>query len=182
MAPLPPNNTGRLFLDYTTGVHEHTLSVRFDSATTLAPAANFLSIFLNDIELLLPASWQVTGARYQMPLTDLTLPYSDPTLTSFAGGGGGTLQAYEEPREWVYVGRSSVTGRRWELSIYGLLLATPGDYRLGTGSLPPAIGASLDTIASATSTGAWVAIDGNEFVVYPYVNCNFNSYWEARQR
>ena len=182
MAPLPPNNTGRIFYDYTTGRVQHHFSLRFDSPTTIAALDVTAEAVLNALQLVLPDAWTVLGARIQQPGATISLPFTGSRLIGFTGTGGGMKGAVSEPEEYVWVGRSLTEGRRWEMSLYGILIGIPDDFRYEGPGLPPSFGAVIDTIDSAVATGTTVAIDGGEFVIYPYVNVNYNSYWEQRAR
>jgi hypothetical protein len=184
MAPLPDSSTARFWMDYTVAGSPHSLMVRFTEPTA-APAdvADVLASVLGFVEGSLADSFVVTGARVAAVNEEFSLPFSlvGTDLAGFTGAGG-TIPANEEPRELVYVGRSQVSGRRSRFSLYGALITTPGNYRLGPGETAFANSAVFAALNSAGSIGIFLAIDGTISLWYSYVNVNYNSYWETQAR
>lgn len=182
MAPLPANGTNRLWVDYTTGRVAHTFSLRYPQLSTLGDALAAGQAFLATLQTALPNDWAVTGARWQAAGSDITMPTALGVLTGFVGTGGVMQDAEDEPREYVWVGRTALTGRRWELSLYGLKIQTPATYRYQTSNMPPSLQAAIDVLGTMAQAGEIIGIDGVGPLVYPYVNVNYNSYWESRSR
>jgi hypothetical protein len=182
MAPLPDNNTAVLYMDYTTGRRQHTAQIRLPSSQSPAAGVGVLVSVLTSLQTVLPNTWAVQGWRFRAQGQTITLPYAAGASGVFVGTGDPNLPEMEEAREWVFVGRSTAQGRRWELSLYGIKYNTPADYRYNTADMPPGLQDALDNLTDAAAGQFIVAIDGDEPVIYPYVNVNYNSYWESRAR
>jgi len=180
MAPLPSNNTAVLYIDYTTGARQHTFQCRYIEAT---PANAILAVgsFLDALKLVLTAGWRVLAARTRAVGAVITLPTTlSPFLTSFAGDSGQGLDGFNEAREFVWVGRGLQAGRRVEVSLYGLVLGTPNDYRYEAAGGPPSLANARTQLGVAPNT--FSTVSGEAALWYPYVNVNYNSYWESRSR
>lgn len=182
MAPLPTNNTAVLFVDYTTGGAAHTVQLRVPASQGVNVGLGVMAAFLMALQGVLPNAWAVTGTRYRAQNSNLTLPVAPGALDGFVGTGGAQVVRANEALEFVWVGRSPSTGRRWELSLYGIRLSAPDDFRYSTSNMPPSLATATDTLISASAAAEIVSIDGDEPIVYPYVNVNYNSYWESRLR
>lgn len=191
MAPLPQNNTALMYFDYTTGntstSQEHTFVVRTREVLTATQIANVQAAAGALLTGITPGNlrqgWKVIRARKQDAGANFSLPVPlDAFLTAFVGTGPSSSVASAEALEWSFQGRSQTSGRRASVSIYGLVLGIPATLRLdavGTGWVGSAVGALND--ASEASVG-WDAIDGTQVSWYPYVNANYNSYWERELR
>lgn len=181
MAPLPGNSTAVLYVDYTTGRRAHTFQVRFDNVEGPSAAGEAALAFLEPLALVLPPEWAITGTRYRAIGSSITLPIQVAGLEDFTGNGPASLAEVNEPQEWVWVGRGLVSGRRVEVSLYGLLLATPDDYRYTSANAPPSLNAARAALEGGAPSN-FITIGGDLPVWYPYVNVNNNSYWETRAR
>jgi len=177
MAPLPANNTARLFLDYNDGLNDHTLMWRFnESFSSLSACKDALSAFLTALSPKLYL-WTVTGARASEQGSSVSLP---TTWTGDATYGTGTLPANQAPRELRWQGRSN-TGRRVSFSVYGCNLTTPDDFIIRIDDNPD-FDATIAQLILAADVSAWVAIDNNVPLVYQFIDVNYNSYWETQAR
>jgi len=180
MAPLPSNNTAVLYIDYTTGVRQHTLQCRYIEATS-ANAMLAVASFLDALKLVLAAGFRVLSARQRAVGAAITLPTTlSPALAAFAGDSGVGLDGFNEAREYVWVGRGLQAGRRVEVSLYGVVLGTPNDFRYETAGGPPSLANARAQLTAEPSV--FSTISGEAAVWYPYVNVNYNSYWETRSR
>lgn len=180
MAPVPPNSTVTYFFDYTTGRVEHTFQVRTNGASE-AEVFTAVSEFLEAVSNILPTTWALRGARRRGLGAQFTLPVSlSPGLAAFEGESATALSEVEETREWVWVGRGTLTGRRVEISLYGLILTVPPSFRYSHVSGPPSLGGAALVLRS--NSGVFTTILGDNAAWYPYTNVNFNSYWEGRAR
>jgi hypothetical protein len=176
MAPLPANNTNRLFLDYSDGINAHTISWRFAAPSSLNAAKAALDDFLTTLS---PALYLITvlGARQQVNGTNVSLP------TAWTGAGTygtGTMPAVNAPRELRFLGRGP-DGRKVSVSVYGGDFATPGTYRINSADDADIAGA-IGSLDNASAASDWVTISGTKPVVYDYADVNFNSFWEAAAR
>ena len=185
MAPLPVTNTGRFWLDYTVGDLEHTLMWRFnDALVDPAYTVTVLEGFFSYLDTVLYTDFAILGARWAAAGSNFSLPYdiSASTLNGFTGSGPVATPANQRPRELVYVGRSQASGRRARFSLYGAVIDTPGNYRIGPGEEPFTDTAIFAALNSGSGVGSPVAIDNTPVVWYPYANVNYNSYWETEVR
>lgn len=195
MAPLPPNSTARVYFDYDSGsganALNHTVQVRY-----IGPADNGVAAqtaFLALLNAIGPgnfnAGWSVNTVRVAPFNQDFSVPVPlIAGLNSFVGTDGTPLASFEEALEHTFQGRSPSTGRRVDLSLYGISFLAgqvPGDYRVQEGA--SGIGLIVRNAVTALTNGvsanqSFVAIDGTGPVWYGYMNVNFNSYWERRKR
>jgi hypothetical protein len=187
MAALPSNSTDRWFLDYVTGnintSKEHTMSVRLGPDGGVDGAASFFLSMLNGIGAAnLWAGWKALRLRHQAAGTNFSVPAGlGTTLAAFVGTGvttGYTVVA--EALEMTVQGRSYTTGRRGDISLYGVKF-TPSDFRYAAGSGPTWNGQAWYDGINGLGQPA-VTVDGSQLVFYPYVNFNYNSYWEGAIR
>lgn len=191
MAPLPTNGTARVFVDYitrTSGGLEHTLQVRYVGPADGGQAAQ--QAVLNLLTALGPANfnegWQVLRVRVAPVGSNFSVPVALlPGLDAFVGTDATPLARYQEALEVTFQGRSPLSGRRVDISLYGLTAWStnfPEDFRV------PAAGANWVALAVAalesgvSDNNTFFAIDGTAPIWQPYANLNFNSYWERRLR
>lgn len=176
MAPLPSNNTGVLFLDYTVGGEGHTMQARYAASSTVVEVMTVLDEFLTALGDGI-FTITVEGARHRLQGALITLPI---TWIGQPDYGSGTANHAQSAQYYDFVGRS-VEGRKVRLSVFGAAAVTDladDDYRLpgGTGAIAAAISA-LDS-----GLGAICAIDGENIVWYPYANTGINAYWRNKIR
>lgn len=184
LAPLPPSNTARYFVDYTANGRYHTMMFRYaDPSSGPPPETPFIArvaAFIDDLRTWLPTDFEINGARYSVAGSDVTLP---TTVPEPVGPFTGVLNAGEAPAFITFVGRS-VLGRRWRLSVLGVSVspaeggALVKDYRITAG----------EDVVVSTAIGnlegwsACVAIDGQAKLVYPYINLGYNAHWQKAVR
>lgn len=187
MAPLPSNSTDRWFLDYITGSQptaaEHTMMIRGDANLGLDGATGTFLAVLNGVGAAgFWTGWRPIRLRHSVAGSNFSMPVSmGSTLGAFVGTGSGS--GYIESCEAVEAtiqGRSPTTGRRGDFSLYGIRAA------LGTATFrkTSSDGAPWSALISACQGLAVPlrAVDGSQLSIYPYVNLNYNSYWESRLR
>lgn len=187
MAPLPQNSTARVFFDYITGNAatsvEHTMGFRVASSMDDNQKQLAVSTFLNAIgATLLVVGWRIVRCRVQAAGSNFSLPV--PLIAGLASLAGENLDAFSPEREaveWTWQGRSTSTGRRVDVSIYGIAAAVPPNFRIPAGVGSP--NWVNNTIAQLNGAATEIlVIDGTEAIWYNYVNANYNSYWERRLR
>ena len=189
MAPLPANQTPRLFVDYISGnlptSIEHTMSFRAGVGGTpidLDALQGKVTSFLLGIGAAnLRNGWRVIRVRFQNGGEDFSVPYPlISSLEGFSGSSSVSLTQDREAIEWSFVGRSFVSGRRVKVSVYGLTVGIPPTFRLTAGAVPW-VNAAVAALNEPTEPRLR-AIDGTPVNFYPYVNVQYNSYWETRIR
>jgi hypothetical protein len=188
LSPLPANTSARVFVDYITGndvtSQEHTVAWRFVAAPNAARDTMLaLADFLIGIgPAVFATGWRVLRARSQAAGATFSVPETvPPVLAAFAGAGGDVPAPFREALEWTWQGRSFTSGRRVDFSLYGLVTAPPDNFRVVPGDYPW-VGPSVDFLNAVGAGLKPRAIDGSTATFYPYVNSNFNSYWERRIR
>ncbi len=184
MAPVADNLTNRLWVDYEVANVGHSFMVRYGEGVGAAAVVGRVNQILTFVQDYLPTSWLVTGVRTSLAGTDFSLPwdYSETDLYGFAGTDSDPFPEAEHPRELVYVGRSTTTGRRVRFSLYGTLITTPANYRFGPGESPFTNSAIFAALNAASSVGTFLTADGSAPTWYVYANVNYNSYWESERR
>lgn len=186
MAPLPQNLTNRLWLDYEIGVGgpQHTLMVRFnDALATTTQAMNAVESYFDFVAGSLNPGWKFLSARVAEAGSDFSLPVPlTAGLAGVLGTAGSPINPIIYPREVRHQGRSTTTGRRVSFSIYGTSPDTPPNYRWGPGEVAFTNNAIVSLLNGAATAGIFLAVDGTQPSWAPYVNVNFNSYWETRAR
>lgn len=183
LPPLPPNTTGRTWFRYTTGIagtsQEHEVMWRYGAGGSPDDAQESFLIFLISLGAAsFRAGWKVLGVRHSEPGSIVSLPrplLSD--LGDFEGtdtDGGYTLRW--EAVELSFQGRSQFSGRKVDFSLYTARGEADSTFRAPMGD------GILSALNAASSAQALVTIDGTRPVWYPYVNYNYNSYWERTLR
>jgi len=175
MAPLAPNNTSRVFVDYTDGINPHTLECRFSEinsspANAMFAVGNFLTALGTDIDLLV-----ILGARVQHQTSLVSSPV---TWNGAANYGTGTMPGSRAPLQTMFQGRSAL-GRRWKLSIFGYKGGPADNFRLA--SSIATIGAAITAINAAHAGSNFQAIDGGTPVLQLYASQNYNNHFETVQ-
>lgn len=180
MAPTPINLNNRYWLDYSTGITEHSMMIRLALSTSDATALSFYSQFLTAVQGLLSDEFAVLRVRKAVAGSNVALPIDMGALSTFTGTDTDSPLPSDAPKELVFVGRGENTGKRWKMSLYGAQVGFPPDYRFeGVGMLP-----SLEAAIAVINdfNGLLQTVDQDSFTAYPYVNINNNSYWERQAR
>lgn len=182
MAPLPTNNTGRVWIDYTSGGIEHSLLLRFDAEingnTTVVARVNAI------ITAMQGAMWSsdaVIGARYSEQGSVVSLP-----LVTNTGAGSVTAGTPNPESNAGFVGVSgrSTGGRQYHADFFTQVTYTLATYREDAGALPSELSdfflAFDDNVGQGAAT--LVAVDALQVVFKQYVNIGQNAYWQRAQR
>ena len=189
MAPLATETTPRLWLDYVSrsGGVEHTIMVRLPlvGGTPALAQAAMLSFLSAMTGATFYAGWHIIRARYAEAGSTFSLPTDLVSgLKTFVGTRTGTYNGIDDAGEWTYQGRSATTGRRVDISLYGITPAeiptATGRWVVGSTGCPSWVSNGAAAL-NATSDG-FRTIDGSRAVWYAYVNYGRNSYWERRLR
>lgn len=178
MAPINPDNTARLYLDYTVGPQAHTLIVRYTTGIIAASAADIWRTMLLANEAAFGSNVEFTGARVSEIGTNVTnpLPWD---LVEFVGTA---VAPVDYPRFVSFVGRDP-QGYRVRYFLYGINFDTlePADYRLTGEELPVLAALQNDFYDVMTETSA-TTIAGNLPVMKPYANVGYSAYYQRQAR
>lgn len=183
MAPLAPNLTKRLFVDYTSGGVTHTLLLRFVDGTTDSAAIFTAQGLAGDLSPFMNANDSFFRARVSEAGTDFSLPVPWVTVVGTGVGAG-----FVEDADSAFVSVCGRTGggRRWRADFFTIAKITtdwPADNRYSPGE-----STNADDIVQAFRTAADVAsptilgIDGLPLIVYDYLNIAKSAYWQRQQR
>lgn len=177
MAPLPENGTERFWLDYTDGINDHSLLVRFNGATA---TVNQVMGSVDDFMLALsPELYQISvnGARVSAAGSNISVPV---VWTGGVTYGNFAMPNELSPRQLCFLGRDG-TGRRVRWFMFGWDAAPPDPFRIGI-TPATAFDNAIQAILGGQTNEIWLTIAGNVPTLYTYVDINYNSYYEAKAR
>lgn len=170
-----PNNTARLFVDYTVCGVDHTSMIRFDAPNTYVDA----QVEWNDVveavdtDLLLIT---IRGARVQAKDTDFSFPVDWTQQETYGTADGDRAQAADMLN---FIGRSS-GGTKGGFFLFGCVVKELNEkYRI-LSSEDPAVAAGLVELRAAEGTA--LAADGLQMTWQNYVNIGTNAYWRNKIR
>lgn len=176
MAPLPSNSTGVFYLDYSVGGHDHTMQIRFGSASSALEAAGVADAFLAAVssQLFLIT---IIGARVRDAGTNVSYPVEwDGELTYGTGADG----EYTSALYMDFVGRS-LDGRRCRIAVFGSKAGVdPADknYRWDVTNSWVAGGlAALEALPNCPVTISDAPVNFKQ-----YANTGVNAYWRNHIR
>jgi hypothetical protein len=180
VSALPPNNTGRVLLDYFANGQGHTMQWRYTGLG--APSSGFLEdvdSVLIALNPFMPTDWEFQGWRYVPASGTFSTVITSPPTTF---DGARDVELYAAPAYLDVPGRST-GGRRIRFFALGVGIAprpstsASNDYRLTIVE-----NADAAALVLALSTGGFCAIDANDVNWKPYVNLGFNAYWQGKAR
>lgn len=174
MVPIPPSNTTRWKVTYSTANAEHSVLCRSTGALTSAGFSTFFDAFLTALE---PRLYEIAIVSLQVAAAGLNV-FNTVTWSGAASYGSGAEAAVFAPRQMCFLGRTS-GGRRARMFLFGMSGTSPDNYRIYSAD-DTAISDAYDVLN--TNPGVFVGIDGLATVKYNYVDVNFNSYWERAVR
>lgn len=180
MAPLPENNTNRLFLDYEGPSGQHSLLFRANDTIDGPAMIDQISTVLPELLAVWNTQTNISGWRFGEAGSSVTLPLEGPTGTGSAGVAVGPA---DYPAFVAFVGRS-VLGRRWRLTLYETQTLPDTDYRLPEAQMPATLAAlhtALESVYFNPGT-QFCAIDGAQVLFYSYVNTGYNAYQQRKRR
>lgn len=193
MAQTAENLTHRVYFDYVTGIEagvskQHTVMWRALESLPILDAVQGIQERFSDLLLAMEnstfrAGWGVTGVRYSVAGSTLSLPIDMITpLTTFIGQDSRTgWNPSTEAIQYRFEGRSPNTGIRGSFSLYGLYYVTVDSaFRL----YPSEMDVLSDVLLVLTDP-AGVRVVGRDNTILDwkrYVNVNYNSYWERNIR
>lgn len=174
MAPLPPNSTGRLFIEYTSVGQEHVAILRLGTSSTFSDANTVYDAIAPLMAATMDNNDNITGARYAAPGSNLSFPVS---VTPHAGTQLVSQVPGEKPSFYSFTGRST-GGRRVRFTVF-----TPWVNGETDGFRDDTPHANLQDILDELQSNALItAIDGGSPIWNTYVNYGYNSYFQRKQR
>lgn len=185
---LPPSNTKRFFIDYTSMQIPHTLVVRTNGTGTPAEETVYIQDCVDALASVMRSNDTITGVRVAQLGSNVTFPF---IVAPTVGQLSPTAQTWEndpESTQWSIVGRGLSTGRkvRYEFFIPVKFGNWPGNNRWEQGEQATVDQFFFDWQAAINGltpapTQA-VTIGGDVTVLNQYVNIRSNGYWQNQQR
>lgn len=176
MAPLPSNNTGVFYLDYSVSQEDHTLQIRFGPGSSALEAQSVAQAFLTALEPVMYVN-TIIGARVRDVGTNVTYPVP---WTGDAVYGSGAGPHYTSGLYLDFVGRS-IDGRRCRVALFGVnVVADGGDNNYRFDSSTTWVTAALAALESLPETPC--SISGLPVNWQQYANCGVNAYWRNHIR
>lgn len=176
MPALPVETTARTWVHYTNGTDEHVVMFRHPDALSLTALNVYIDQWLAALD---PIIYEITILGERQAASGSTV--SNPVVwDGSATYGDGAMPTNAAPIEYRFEGRAN-DGRRASWSMFSGKLAIPSTYRYLTSDNVNVANAfsSLDNMAD---NGDLLVISGEVPVIYPYMNYQFNSYWETNRR
>lgn len=180
MAPLPDlpsNNTGVLYIDYTSGLEPHTLQLRGDWFAPVDATIKAQNV-INAMRNLMWTGDVIVGARMREAGANITLP-----VTVVTGAGTvGSLNNNAESRTCFMslVGRG-LQGYPVRCTLFTIRLESEQQYRRAYAALDVPGKAFFDAVVGDIG-GRPLAIDGTVAYWKNYVNIGQNAYYQRKSR
>lgn len=175
VAPLPDNNTGVLFIDYTSGGQRHTAEVRLPAGSNQAAAETAYAALKGPMAALLYSDDSVLGGRWRAAGSTVSLPISG---SAAVGTQSGTGDDDRKPNFYSFTGRSS-DGRRVRFTLFSRTV-TPETIGWRMSPIPTLAQAVLTALQGSSVSAR--TISGNTPNWNSYVNFGSNSYYQRKAR
>lgn len=176
MAPLAPENTSRLIVDYLIGTLRHHAVFRFGAGVTSTDAITAARAIITLLKPLITTNSSFNGARWAAAGSVISLPVT--WGAAILGTSVEPFASHENAQFLSFVGRSS-DGRRYKLTFFGYPYVPNGQYR---------VAAASDANVLAVVNGLngnnppLVTISGSVPVWNTYANVGLNAYWQRKLR
>lgn len=171
---LPPDNTKRYKVTYTSLGNQHDFTVRCGPTGNDAGASNAIDDLLTAL----------TSQLYAMTVDALDFAVAgssvfNPAASTLPGStyGSGTAAGLLFPQFVAFQGRSAA-GHKCRLSVYGIKIEE-NDYRFNPGD-SAVVDAAIDVLQG--SSVYFHSIDDLKPTWYDYANTGFNAYWQRKGR
>jgi len=177
LAPLPPSNTERWWLEYTDQGVSHKMLMRCAderSAGEVAEAYDtFLASIVDGINVL-----TIVGLSHAAAGSNVTNP-EDPTgLAATYGLAAG--DPINIPLEMTFPGRSR-DGRKTFVSLFGWAAQTDETWRYDA-TIGSIVINGVTALNGLSASGFFVSISGARVFHKNYANVSFNDYWVKKRR
>lgn len=185
MAEFAPNNTVRLFLDYTSRGIKHTMLIRQTEAATEAQGIAVATSLVTVLKALMLTTDSFTGLRRSAKGSDFSFPVA---WTPVAGTNANTSTEVDpESFQFSWTGRDGTFGSRATWYFYGTrgVGSRPATnrYIYGAYGTVDAVRDQLAASAAASTAGLRICTPSQgQPVVATYTNVRNNAYWQSRQR
>jgi len=175
MAPLPPDGTARVWIDYHTCGEDHTALIRFKAPATDVEVADAFNAFVGAVGAFFALSTFI-GARVAALGSNVSNPAAGSWPVSWGSGAGDHAMT---AHYLDFVGRS-FDGRRARIALFGCLVTQQGDDYRATSAESSVI---TDGVAVLNGTpNIFLSINEFQPVWYPYADMGVNAYWRNRIR
>jgi hypothetical protein len=175
MAPLPPNSTARLWVDYETCGENHSAQIRLADGEDPAEAATEFGDLITAVTSMFFLS-TFLGARYAASGSNVS---NDVDLVWPVTWGSAVGPHFASSRYVDFIGRS-LDGRRVRFALFGCNIeAEGGDYRIPAAA-STAVANGLEVLDN--TEGTFVSINGFKPNWKRYVNIGSNAYWRNHIR
>lgn len=175
MAPLPPDSSARVWIDYHTCGEDHTCMIRYKAPATVTDVADAFTALISHIGGAFALS-SLVGVRDAADGSNVSNPSAGTWPVSWGSGAGDHAMS----AHYIdFVGRS-LDGRRVRLALFGASESQGGDdYRL-TSAENAAVLASVAVLNGTPNI--FISINKFQPVWYPYADVGINAYWRNRIR
>jgi len=177
MAPLPPDNTPRIQVTYTSGGEPHTAEIRVANGTLKADAltraqalADAMAVPMASGDNILGAYWIPSGTNIRQTL---------PITTASGGGAAGTITDESKTVFLSFTGRSD-DGRDTRFTFFTVLFDGQDTYRKALTDVSTPVQDLFGEVTSNTLPA--VTISGEEAIWNHYVNIGQNAHFQRKSR
>lgn len=171
LAPLPPDNTKRYFINYAADTYRHSIQCRVASSVSDADAVGELSDFVGILSASAYSSTTWDGLDVAALGSNVRNPVSG--WTPITGSQGGDAADLLRPFFFTAVGRAT-SGRKTKFEMFGMSFTTNAVWRITTAD----DAAVVDVVDWLVDHPLYfVAIDGTSPVWSYYLNFNYADHW-----
>lgn len=175
MAPLPADNSDRLFVDYRVGgVDQHTMMFRFEGGTIVEDNIAKVHDVLSDLSNAFWSDTTFNACRYAVRGDPNSFPHGWALITGTASLAG--RPADYRARFLSFVGRS-IDGVNWHSSMFGVTLIPDSNFIIADTEAP-----TLASVRDALLADPNPVVSISEQVVIPlnYMTTRVSAYWQRR--
>lgn len=177
LPPLPPNNTTRVMIDYTSGLVAHSLEFRIGSSNA-TQATDKANIIITAMRALMSTTDSIVGARWVPAGENIS---QNLPITGGAGQVAGLVNDAEARAcFYSFVGRSN-GGRKTRVTFFTLRYSSEQQYRRAYAQMDTQNQALYNAVTNQSITSL-VAVDGQVALWKPYANIGQNAHWQRASR
>lgn len=172
LAPLPPSNTERWFLDYTAQDVAHTAIMRTADAIDAIDAAEAFDLVLTALGTGLV---EVTIVALRRALVGSNITNPQPTTGLAASYGEVSPSDVNKPLQVTFTGRSS-DGRKTRFGMFGYFSQNDASWRKTTAE-EDEVAATVAQLEGLSIAGRFVSISGERVFWHQYMNLGYNDHF-----